>query len=198
MTRAIPSSARAVPAAARPAGEAGDRIELLSPSPGLFRLAVRAGDIVRPGGLLGELELLGRRVAVVAPEGVRGAVVAVAGDGLARPAVDFGAVLAAIDPGVLAAAPAPDAGAPTAAATAAAGRVFRAPTSGRFYGRSAPDQPPFVAAGDQLAPGATICLLEVMKTFHRVTYGGEPARVREVLVAEGADVNGGDALLALE
>jgi biotin carboxyl carrier protein len=41
-----------------------------------------------------------------------------------------------------------------------------------------------------------------MKTFHRVTYGGHdvPARakVREVLVADGADVNQGDALLALD
>jgi acetyl-CoA carboxylase biotin carboxyl carrier protein len=80
--------------------------------------------------------------------------------------------------------------------------VFRAPTSGRFYGRSAPDKPPFVAPGAQLAHGATICLLEVMKTFHRVTYGGpglpDTARVRGVLVADGDDVNAGDPLLALE
>ncbi|MBL9012811.1 MAG: hypothetical protein JNL83_01465, partial [Myxococcales bacterium] len=55
---------------------------------------------------------------------------------------------------------------------------------------------------DELAPGATVCLLEVMKTFHRVTYGGagvpERARVREVLVADGADVTQGDPLLALD
>jgi biotin carboxyl carrier protein len=31
-----------------------------------------------------------------------------------------------------------------------------------------------------------------------VTYDGEPARVREILVADGADVEAGDALLALE
>jgi acetyl-CoA carboxylase biotin carboxyl carrier protein len=53
-----------------------------------------------------------------------------------------------------------------------------------------------------LAAGVTVCLLEVMKTFHRVTYGGADvpprARVRELLVADGADVNQGDALLALE
>jgi acetyl-CoA carboxylase biotin carboxyl carrier protein len=76
--------------------------------------------------------------------------------------------------------------------------VFRAPTSGRFYGRPAPDKPAFVGAGTQLAAGTTICLLEVMKTFHRVTYSGDPARVRAVLVADGDDVNAGDALLALE
>ncbi|MEO7731674.1 MAG: biotin/lipoyl-containing protein, partial [Kofleriaceae bacterium] len=78
----------------------------------------------------------------------------------------------------------------------------RAPTSGRFYGRSTPDKPPFVVEGAQLVQGATICLLEVMKTFHRVTYGGaglpETARIRKLLVADGADVNAGDPLLALE
>jgi len=188
---------RAVTTVARAADDAG-RLVLASPSPGLFRIAVRAGDLVRPGSVLGELEVLGRRVAVTAPEGVRGAVVATCGDGLARPAVDHGAVLVTVDPSALGgdalALPSPAA----AAAVAAAGRVFRAPTSGRFYGRPTPDKPPFVAAGGELAPGATICLLEVMKTFHRVTYAGEPARVREVLVHDGADVNAGDPLLTLE
>ena len=41
-----------------------------------------------------------------------------------------------------------------------------------------------------------------MKTFHRVTYGGADvpprAKVRELLVADGADVNQGDPLLALD
>ena len=41
-----------------------------------------------------------------------------------------------------------------------------------------------------------------MKTFHRVTYGGpglpERARVRAILIADGADVTAGEPLLALE
>ena len=192
---------RALTAAARPAPDRDGALELLSPSPGLFRRAVRAGDLVRPGGVLGELELLGRLALVLVPDGVRGALVAVRGEELARPPVDFGAVLAIVDPRALATDPSsasPAASSSAAAAASAAGRVFRAPTSGRFYGRPAPYQPAFVSAGDELSPGATICLLEVMKTFHRVTYGGEPARVREVLVADGADVNAGDPLLALE
>ena len=40
-----------------------------------------------------------------------------------------------------------------------------------------------------------------MKTFHRVTFSGADmpprAKVREVLVADGDDVNAGDPLLAL-
>jgi len=192
------STERTVAATARPAAEGSAAIELTSPSPGLFRIAIRVGDLVRPGGVLGELEVLGRLVAVLVPDGVRGAVVAVPGEGLARPAVDFRAVLAAIDPSALAAEAATAAASTTSGEAAAAGRVFRAPTSGRFYGRPGPDRPPFVAPGDALEPGTTICLLEVMKTFHRVTYAGEPARVRAVLIPDGADVNAGDALLSLE
>ena len=37
-----------------------------------------------------------------------------------------------------------------------------------------------------------------MKTFNRVTYSGARVRVTELLVADGADVNAGDPLLALE
>jgi acetyl-CoA carboxylase biotin carboxyl carrier protein len=116
-------------------------------------------------------------------------------------AVGYGDVLVALDPALSRGAGARGE-ATAAAAPAVGGLVFRAPTSGRFYGRSAPDKPPFVTAGVQLTHGATICLLEVMKTFHRVTYGGaglpDTARIRSVLVADGDDVNAGDPLLALE
>jgi hypothetical protein len=121
------------PAIAAAARAAGDHVELTSPAPGLFRIAVHPGDLVRPGGVLGRLEVLGQLAEVVVPEGVRGAVTAVCGEGLARPAVDFGAVLVTVDPRTLAAESAAAAGRAATTATgaaAAAGRVFRAPTSG--------------------------------------------------------------------
>jgi acetyl-CoA carboxylase biotin carboxyl carrier protein len=175
-------------------------IELRAPSPGVFVAAVATGDLVQPGGALGELSLLGRVIAIVAPrDAASGLAVRVVTT--ASQAVSYGEPLVAIDPalhhGAMAAARAG-----TAAAKAVDGLVFRAPTSGRFYGRSAPDKPAFVEAGAQLTVGATICLLEVMKTFHRVTYGGtglpDTARVVRVLVADGDDVNAGDPLLSLE
>lgn len=173
--------------------------DLVSPAPGLFRCALAIGDVVRGGTILGELETLGQLARVVAPANARGAVTAIADRALARPAVGYGALLVTIDPHATAA-PAEIATAQSAAA--ATGLVFRAPTSGRFYSRAAPDKPPFVAAGDELAEGATVCLLEVMKTFHRVHYGGEGlperARIRDVLVRDGDDVNAGDPLLALD
>jgi acetyl-CoA carboxylase biotin carboxyl carrier protein len=172
-------------------------VELLCPAPGLFRGALREGDAVRGGLVLGALEVLGRAVDIVAPDAARGSVVQVLDPALARPAAEFGSVLYVIDPRSSSGA-GTEAAAPSSAAAAIEGLVFRAPTSGRFYGRPTPDKPAFVTAGMELAAGTTICLLEVMKTFHRVTYSGTGARVTTVLVADGADVNAGDPLLALE
>jgi acetyl-CoA carboxylase biotin carboxyl carrier protein len=171
---------------------------LTSPSPGYFTPALRDGDVVLRGHPIGELDLLGQRIKVVAPD-----VAGVAHATLAPRAVGYGDALLVVDATAQLAQGGPG-GARTAhtAATGADGLVFRAPTSGRFYGRSAPDKPAFVSVGDVLTGGATICLLEVMKTFHRVTYGGplvpERARVKALLVADGADVTQGDPLLALE
>ena len=78
------------------------------------------------------------------------------------------------------------------------GLVFRAPMSGRFYSRPAPDKPAFVKPGDRVRVGTTVCLLEVMKTFNRVKYAGEPAKVARVVPADGDDVEAGDPLLELE
>ncbi|RMH42590.1 MAG: biotin carboxyl carrier domain-containing protein [Deltaproteobacteria bacterium] len=80
--------------------------------------------------------------------------------------------------------------------------VVRAPTSGRLYRKPGPDRPPFVEVGSVVEPGATLCLLEVMKTFHRVAYGGDglPARARVVafLVDDEADVDAGDPIVQVE
>ncbi|HUS63967.1 MAG TPA: biotin/lipoyl-containing protein, partial [Kofleriaceae bacterium] len=80
-----------------------------------------------------------------------------------------------------------------------AGLAVRAPSSGRYWGRPAPGKPPFVSVGDELQPGQTVCLLEVMKTFHRVTYGGDglPARGRVATIApaDGDDLAAGDVII---
>lgn len=168
----------------------GSRTTLASPEPGVFRPSVRAHSWLAAGDTLGTLEVLGRQIALVVPRGAGGAVES---QPSARP-VGFGDVLAVLDAAAAGAAIAPTVDAPSHEAT---GLVFRAPTSGRYYGRQTPDKPAFVTVGAVLAPGATVCLLEVMKTFNRVTYSGAPARVRELLVADGADVNAGDPILAL-
>jgi 3-methylcrotonyl-CoA carboxylase beta subunit len=107
--------------------------------------------------------------------------------------------------GAQAAAAAPRADAARAAAaprpTDTAGLAVRAPSSGRYWARPAPDKPPFVSVGDVVTSGQTICLLEVMKTFHRVTWGGpdlpERARVTAVHPQDGDDLTADQVILEL-
>jgi acetyl-CoA carboxylase biotin carboxyl carrier protein len=180
-------------------GDDEGTVEVLSPGVGVWRPQALPGHVVVAGDILGDLEVLGATIRVIAPAGARGAVLESVGAGRARTPVSWGQRLYRLDPR----AGAVDATIATAASAAAtAGLVFTAPTSGRFYSKSGPQKPPFVAAGDVVSEGQTVCLLEVMKTFNRVTYGGAGlptrARVKAVLVADEADVAQGDPILALE
>lgn len=173
---------------------------LCAPMPGWFRCTVATDRLILPGDTLGELEVLGRIRLVIAPN-VRG--LAVDSDVGNKRAVGYGDVLlriGALDhlnlanaaPGAISS----DSDRPARPVTSQ--HVFSAPTSGRFFSRPGPGKPAFVSAGSELTPGCTICLLEVMKTFHRVAYAGVPARVRRVLVEDGAEVSTGTPLLELE
>jgi biotin carboxyl carrier protein len=81
------------------------------------------------------------------------------------------------------------------------GLVFCAPLAGRVYFRPSPDKPRFVETGGVITRGTTVCMLEVMKSFNRIAYGGESlpehARVVGFLVEDGADVEPGTPILRL-
>jgi biotin carboxyl carrier protein len=82
------------------------------------------------------------------------------------------------------------------------GLFFRAPLTGRIYFRPSPDEPPFVEVGDVINRGTTVCLMESMKSFNRIPYGGEllpeRARVLRFQIEEGSDVDQDMAILELE
>ncbi|HVK74449.1 MAG TPA: biotin/lipoyl-containing protein [Kofleriaceae bacterium] len=198
MTAAL-EGRRHVPTLTAPAADDGDRVLVRAPGVGLWRPLVAAGQAVRADDVIGELTVLGVVHQVRAGAGARGATVTVTGAGRARTPVDHGAVLYALDPHAgVAATSERDA----EAAAAAEGLALRAPSSGRFYSRPAPGKPAFVAAGDIVHVGQTVCMLEVMKTFNRVTYGGgglpDRARVTAIAVADESDVEPGTVLLRLE
>jgi acetyl-CoA carboxylase biotin carboxyl carrier protein len=179
------------------------RVELLAPSPGLWRDAPSAGALIRPGEEIGSLEILGVLHRLRAPEGALGIVVAGKHESdLVRRPVDHGAALLLLDPDALGA----TASVPDHRGGAEAGRegklLFVSPSSGRFYQRPAPDRPAFVEPGQILERGHTIGLLEVMKTFTRINYDDPklPARARvlRVLAIDQGDLGRGDAILELE
>ena len=188
------------PVRARTGSEPG-HIELLAPRVGLWRDQPQLGHLVRPGTSVGTLEVLGRLYPLVAPSEVSGIVASVAATDRARHPVGYGEVLVVIDKRIGSAAIA-DSSESEALPGVHEGLVFAAPMSGRYYSRPGPDRAPFIEPGQMLKVGESVCLLEVMKTFNRVAYGGEGlpevARVKRVVPADGDDLNANDPILELE
>ncbi|HTM19941.1 MAG TPA: biotin/lipoyl-containing protein, partial [Kofleriaceae bacterium] len=162
---------------------------------GVWRPSPRLGDIVTPGTTLGELEILGVLHRLEVPASAGGTVVSLSAD-RARYPVGYGDLLVVLDPSSRAGTVATEA---SAASPASAGSLLvRASSSGRIYLSSGPGKPAFVKVGDHLSAGQVVCLLEVMKTFNRVHYGGdglpERAVVVAVLRADEDEVHAGDPL----
>ena len=174
-------------------------LELLSPTVGYYREAPEPGALLGPGQRLGALEVLGEVQTLITPEGAHGRVLSEARAPLASRPVGYGDVLLRLDPS---AAPGLEERAAEEASGDALENVFRAPMAGRFYVRPAPNKPAFIEPGRAVETGETVCLIEIMKTFHRVTYGGPglPARCRvtELLLADGDDVEQGTPLFRYE
>ena len=92
---------------------------------------------------------------------------------------------------------APAAVAVPAAASAPAreeGDAVKAPLVGMFYAAPAPDQAPFVAVGDRVKKGQTVCLIEAMKMMSEVPAPCDCV-IEEILKADGELVAFGEALL---
>lgn len=173
---------------------------LRAPTVGSWRGAPRPGSLVSPGSDLGELEILGVLHRLVAPPQAVGLVVEDPDRSPVVPvAVGYGHPLVRLDPEAAMAAGEEVLRSAQAGPT---GLVFASPLSGRFYARPSPDKPAFVQVGDEIKTGQTVALLEVMKTFNRITYGGagmpDRARVKSIVPADEADLDAGDPILELE
>ena len=182
------------------ATDASGETILSSPKVGLWSELPRQGALIEPGASVGTITQLRRRFRLVVPEGVAGRVA------FADPARDTRPV-AYGDPLVRVAPVAPVAGEVAAGGTPAlrgAGQALQvvAPTDGVFYRSPAVDAPPYVAAGDRVTAGQPVGLIEVMKTFNPIEYGGaglpDDAEVVEVLVADGAEVRAGQPLVVVK
>ena len=46
--------------------------------------------------------------------------------------------------------------------------TVKSPMIGTFYRSASPDKPPFVAVGDSIKEGDTICIIEAMKLFNEI------------------------------
>jgi len=93
--------------------------------------------------------------------------------------------------------PAPAAGVVAApAATPAAPAEVCSPVYGVVHLRPSPAEPPFVAIGEAVAAGRTLCVIEAMKVFNEVR-AGHAGTVAAVLVDSGQEVESGQPLFRL-
>ena len=181
----------------------GGRVRLLAPAVGRWLGRPSESTVVGPGTQLGRLVTLNRSRQLVMPGGVRGVVEDVTE--LGEAAVGFHDVLfrvrelaTGIDDddgvGVAASAGRSDIPAGTFAVTA--------PTDGVFYRGPSADAPPFVEPGAVIHSGQPVGLVEVMKTFNQIVYGGadrpQRARVVELRCDDGAEIRSGQVLVVVE
>jgi acetyl-CoA carboxylase biotin carboxyl carrier protein len=183
------------------AEEAGGRWRVDSPGVGRFVDPPPAGLRLGAGDRVGALEVLGRRRELRLPTGVAGLGGRIAEPLAAGTLVAYGDTLAWLDPGAESR-PDADAAPEPSAPDRASGHAVRAPSSGRYYRRPSPDKPPFLELGDVVVAGQTVGLLEVMKTFTRIHYGGPGLPERATVVAceaeDGAEVDEGAVLIRVE
>lgn len=76
--------------------------------------------------------------------------------------------------------------------------TVKAPSEGIFYRRPSPDDPPFVEIDAEVSEGTVLGLVEVMKCFNQITYGGPElpprGRVVKILADDSEEVSFGQPL----
>jgi acetyl-CoA carboxylase biotin carboxyl carrier protein len=100
-----------------------------------------------------------------------------------------------------AAVPAPVAAPATAEADDSAdtisGHVMKSPMVGTFYRRPSPDASNFVEEGASVKEGATVCIIEAMKTMNQIA-ADKTGVIKKILVADGETVEFDQPLFIIE
>lgn len=172
-----------------------------SPAVGVADGVPRTGIYLNPLDRILTIRALRQRFSLLIPRDRQGRIVEAMIPNASTP-VDFGQPLLRLDPraaveggGAVAGA----AGAAVSAEAAAAGAIeIPAPSEGIFYRRSSPDSPPYVEEGSPVAAGTILGLVEVMKCFNQIAYGGpglpEKGEVVRILAEDAAEVEFGQPL----
>ncbi|MCI8921271.1 MAG: acetyl-CoA carboxylase biotin carboxyl carrier protein [Acutalibacter sp.] len=93
--------------------------------------------------------------------------------------------------------PAPvEAPAPEQAPAQKEGTLVASPTVGVFYAAASPESQPFVAVGDQVEKGDTLCIIEAMKLMNEIP-AEVSGKVAEICVSNGQVVEYGQALFRI-
>jgi biotin carboxyl carrier protein len=173
-------------------------IVLRSPGVGVWLARPADGSLIGPGASGGSLRQVGRRIALTVPEGVAGRV-AIHANRDREIAVAYGEVLFRVQPVDGAAAAATSA--KGVAASDSGALHVTSPTDGVFYRAPSQGAKAYVTVGERIATGHAVGLIEVMKTFNPILYGGsgwpESVEVVAVLAEDGQEVRAGQPLVSV-
>ena len=75
--------------------------------------------------------------------------------------------------------------------------ALKSPMVGVTYLAPEPGKPNFVAVGDTVAVGQTICLIEAMKTYNPIR-AAKAGKITQILVEDGSPVEYGEVLVIIE
>lgn len=182
---------------------AGDRLDgatLRAPKLGVWSDQPDEGAFLEPGASVGTLAQLSQRFQLVVPEGVSGRVALSGTSRDARP-VAYGETLLRVLAVSGVEAVVPTANGAVSAAVSGTKQIV-APTDGVFYRAPSLSASPYVAVGDRLTVGQAIGLIEVMKTFNPIAFGGagfpDEAVVVQILAEDGQEVRAGEPLVVVK
>lgn len=184
--------------------EEGDSGTLIVASPVVGRAngAPRNGVFLNPFDAVLTVEVLNQRYTLRLPRDVQGRVTETFLPRALTP-VAYNDPLVRLDPRVLDASAGHElaAGDPATVAGGPAAEdmiVVSAPSEGIFYRRPTPDSDPYVEEGSKVAMGSVLGLVEVMKCFNQIAYGGpgypERGEIARILIEDTSEVQFGQPL----
>lgn len=155
---------------------------VLSPSVGNITWVVKPGQMVSGGQIIARITRLGKIFEVIVPADVSGRVQKI------NSAQNLGylEILMTLE------AISESSKVHQSALAATPYLSIKSTMDGMFYLSSSPQTPPFVSVGENIVPGQTIGLIEVMKCFYPMKYqGAASVKIIDVLVGNGTPVNSG-------
>ena len=178
-----------------------------SPRVGIYGGCPRPGRPRGPGDPVGTLTILNRRLRLFLPppstgmESVQWVVTDVQVRDRVSP-VEYGQTLFHLTPVSSAALSAPSRTTSVEPGAIPEGcHPVTCPIDGVFYHRPTPGAAPFVALGDVVETGRTLGLIEAMKSFNAVSYGGpglpHRARIVEIRTTDAGEVRQGTVLFVV-
>lgn len=183
-----------------------DTLLVTSPIVGMADGAPKVGVFLNPLDRVITMKVLNERYVLRLPRDVHGRVTETFIPNAYTP-VAYGESIARVDPRVLevgTGGPAKQAGPGGVSSDAEdAGLItIQAPSEGVFYRRPSPDSPAYVEVGSSVSSGTVLGLVEIMKCFNQITYGGadlpETGEIVEVLAEDASEVQFGQTLFLIK